>query len=97
MEEDFDDLDPAWSIALYRIAQEALTNVVRHARAKSVRVQLLREPEGMRLRIVDDGVGMRLSIFRQDPNPTAWWVCASACVKSVVSSASARTAAARGP
>ena len=27
VEEDFDDLDPAWSIALYRIAQEALTNV----------------------------------------------------------------------
>lgn len=56
--EDFDDLDPAWSIALYRIAQEALTNVARHARAHSVRVQLLREAEGIRLKIIDDGVGM---------------------------------------
>lgn len=56
--EDFDELDPARSITLYRIAQEALTNVARHAQAKSVHVQLLREANGIRLRIVDDGVGM---------------------------------------
>ncbi len=56
--EDFDDLDPSWSIALYRIAQEALTNVARHAQAKSVKLQLLREDGGIRLRIIDDGVGM---------------------------------------
>ena len=58
VDEDFDELDPAWSIALYRIAQESLTNVTRHARAKSVQLYLQREPEGIRLRIVDDGAGM---------------------------------------
>jgi len=56
--EDFDDLDPDWSIALYRITQEALTNVARHAQAKSVKLQLLREDGGIRLRIIDDGIGM---------------------------------------
>ena len=56
--EDFDDLDPSWSIALYRIAQEALTNVTRHARAQSVRVDLSRSEDGIRLRIIDDGAGM---------------------------------------
>ncbi|HEY6643857.1 CHASE3 domain-containing protein [Povalibacter sp.] len=56
--EDFDDLDPAWSIALYRIAQEALTNITRHAHAKSVHVELSREEAGIRLRIIDDGAGI---------------------------------------
>lgn len=59
IQEDFDDLDPGWAIALYRIAQEALTNVTRHAAARNVRVQLVRETEGIRLRIIDDGQGMR--------------------------------------
>jgi len=56
--EDFDDLDPGWSIALYRIAQEALTNVTRHSRAKSVHIELRRESTGVRLRIIDDGIGI---------------------------------------
>ncbi|HKU15459.1 MAG TPA: CHASE3 domain-containing protein [Steroidobacteraceae bacterium] len=56
--EDFDDLDPAWSIAFYRIVQEALTNITKHAQATQVRISLVREPEGMRLRVADDGVGL---------------------------------------
>lgn len=56
--EDFDELDPGWSIALYRIAQESLTNVTKHAHAKSVKMQLHREAGGIRLRIIDDGTGM---------------------------------------
>jgi signal transduction histidine kinase len=56
--EDFDDLDPAWSIALYRIVQESLTNISKHARASRVRIELTRETEGVTLRIADDGVGV---------------------------------------
>lgn len=56
--EDFDDLDPAWSIAFYRIAQESLTNITKHAQASRVRIALTREQGGIRLRIVDDGVGL---------------------------------------
>jgi signal transduction histidine kinase len=58
VKEDFDDLDPAWSIAFYRIAQEALTNIAKHAQAERVRISLIRESEGVRLRISDDGVGL---------------------------------------
>ena len=58
VEEDFDDLDPAISIALYRIAQESLTNVTKHAQAESVHMELQREAGGLRLRIIDDGVGI---------------------------------------
>lgn len=58
VDEDFDDLDPNWAIALYRIAQESLTNVTRHAAASSVSLHLVRETAGIRLRIIDDGRGM---------------------------------------
>jgi signal transduction histidine kinase len=58
VQEDFDDLDPAWSIAFYRIAQESLTNITKHAQASRVRIALTREQGGIRLRIVDDGVGV---------------------------------------
>jgi signal transduction histidine kinase len=44
--------------ALYRITQEALTNVVRHARAKRVRVALSAIGHELRLEIEDDGVGI---------------------------------------
>ncbi len=42
---------------LYRIAQEALSNAVRHAGAHTVRVELRTERERLRLRISDDGGG----------------------------------------
>lgn len=44
--------------ALYRITQEALTNCARHAKAKSVRIDLVRDHEAVRLKISDDGVGL---------------------------------------
>lgn len=56
--EDFEDLDPTWSIALYRIAQEALTNTAKHAQAHHIDIQLRRELQGLRLRIADDGRGI---------------------------------------
>ena len=44
---------------LYRIAQEALTNVARHASAKQVRVELRASGGEVLLRIGDDGCGFR--------------------------------------
>jgi signal transduction histidine kinase len=44
--------------ALYRIVQEALTNVARHARAKRVRVVLESSPHQVVLEIADDGIGI---------------------------------------
>ncbi len=42
---------------LYRIAQEALHNVVKHAAAQQVRVELRARDDGVRLRVIDDGKG----------------------------------------
>ncbi len=44
-------------MALFRILQEALTNVERHARARHVTVQLREQRDGVQLTIKDDGIG----------------------------------------
>jgi signal transduction histidine kinase len=43
--------------ALYRIAQEALHNIVKHAGARQARVELARQAGGVRVRVEDDGHG----------------------------------------
>jgi len=50
-------IDSGKSIAIFRIFQECLTNVARHAEAKSVRVSLRGEDGNLLLTIQDDGVG----------------------------------------
>jgi PAS domain S-box-containing protein len=51
-------LGQAQTTALFRIFQEALTNVLRHAAAKNVRVSLGQQPKALVLRIADDGRGI---------------------------------------
>jgi DNA-binding NarL/FixJ family response regulator len=45
-------------LVLFRVAQEALTNVARHARARDVEITLRQAPGGVRLCIADDRLGM---------------------------------------
>jgi two-component system, NarL family, sensor histidine kinase UhpB len=45
-------------LALYRVAQEGLTNVARHAGASRVQLSLERSPRGVVLRMADDGQGL---------------------------------------
>jgi signal transduction histidine kinase len=44
-------------VTLYRIAQEALTNVLRHAKARRIQVELTYSADEVWMRIVDDGQG----------------------------------------
>jgi signal transduction histidine kinase len=53
-----DGLSPALAEAIWRVAQEALTNVEKHAQARTVRVELRQEPGSVVLRIADDGIGL---------------------------------------
>ncbi len=50
-------LDGEQELHLYRIVQEAFTNVARHARAREVTVRLARRGQRLALSIHDDGVG----------------------------------------
>ncbi len=51
--------------ALYRIVQEALTNVVKHAHARSVSIVLARKPDTVALVIEDDGCGFDPTDMRE--------------------------------
>ncbi|HXF60019.1 MAG TPA: PAS domain S-box protein [Caldilineaceae bacterium] len=52
---------PPWvALALYRICQQALTNVAQHAQASRVEVRLASGAEGLTLEVVDNGRGFRL-------------------------------------
>ena len=50
-------LDPDTELAVYRIAQESLTNIARHAQARRVKLALERGHDSVVLRVVDDGRG----------------------------------------
>lgn len=52
-------LGPAAADHLYRIAQEALANALKHAHANSIKVALLVDQERVRLQICDDGQGVK--------------------------------------
>jgi two-component system sensor histidine kinase UhpB len=51
-------LTPDAQVVVYRIAQECLTNVMRHSGARRAEVELDREGTGVRLRVCDDGGGL---------------------------------------
>jgi len=52
-----ENVSPEVEQCVYRVVQEALTNVARHADARSLRVVLTRENEGLLLTVADDGHG----------------------------------------
>lgn len=52
-------LDKDAKIALYRVAQEALTNIERHAEATKISVEVSGHRQGATMRIQDNGKGMR--------------------------------------
>lgn len=51
------EFDPEKALAIYRIAQEGLTNIIKHAQAKEVFVNLTKKDKKLSLSVEDDGVG----------------------------------------
>jgi signal transduction histidine kinase len=52
-------LSPALEIAIYRVVQEALTNINKHAQAKSVKIEFRASGKMVRCSIIDDGIGFQ--------------------------------------
>ncbi len=53
-----DNFTPAFSTAVYRIIQESLTNVARHAQANAVSIKMNTINDELVIQIEDDGVGI---------------------------------------
>jgi signal transduction histidine kinase len=54
-------LQPDLALCLFRVAQETLTNAVRHGNARTIRVSLTTTADRVELSVVDDGVGFVVS------------------------------------
>lgn len=61
-----DCLGPEARLALYRILQEAVTNVYRHARAERAALRIVREEDQVVAEVVDDGIGFRVEAEPED-------------------------------
>jgi two-component system sensor histidine kinase UhpB len=58
LDADLSRVTPEMELVVYRVAQEALTNALRHAEASEVLVELRRDGGALMLRVVDDGRGV---------------------------------------
>jgi signal transduction histidine kinase len=63
-------LPPAIEVLLFRVTQEALTNMVKHAQARSAWVDLVENGTHATLTISDDGVGFDVEAFRRRSRPS---------------------------
>lgn len=73
---DFDNLSrerfpPEIEITLYRILQEALTNIIKHGQATHVWVLLYKEEDKLTLVVNDDGVGFDIEVFKKAHSRTS--------------------------
>lgn len=66
-EGDVESVDSDTRHCLYRVAQEALHNVVKHAAARHVEVRLVRTDDGVEVTIADDGQGFDVATARKSP------------------------------
>jgi PAS domain S-box-containing protein len=57
MDEDL-DVEPDTAMVIFRIMQEALTNVARHSKANTVEIKLIREGNDLSFRMSDNGIGI---------------------------------------
>jgi signal transduction histidine kinase len=65
-------LDPLVETVLYRVAQEALTNIVRHAQTKKAGLTLVYDQNNVSLGVQDHGVGFLVD--KQHPTQVGWGI-----------------------
>lgn len=63
-----EELDPGLQTVCFRIAQEALTNTLRHANARAVSLELRVDGDELQLTITDNGMGFAMQPFEEHPH-----------------------------
>jgi signal transduction histidine kinase len=58
-------LPPDVQVAIYRVAQEAINNIIKHARATHARIEWHNDGHRATLTITDDGVGFTTGVLRE--------------------------------
>lgn len=58
---DNEELDANLQVGIYRLAQESITNAIKHSKAKTIVVILLRHQSSLTLEVIDDGVGFDIN------------------------------------
>ena len=53
------------NINVYRIIQEAMNNVVKHASASTIKISLLKTKDSLKIECIDDGKGFDLKILKK--------------------------------
>ena len=61
-------LPPKTKLFVFRMVQEALSNVQKHAKARAVEVQLVVTPTALTITVADDGVGFDVEAISRDPD-----------------------------
>jgi signal transduction histidine kinase len=64
------DLSTEMKTTLFRITQEAITNVIKHSAANQAKVILFYLPDGVRLEVSDDGVGFDQAVMQSTTRPS---------------------------
>jgi PAS domain S-box-containing protein len=89
-------LPSAVETALYRIMQEALTNIARHAAAKNVRIALMRQPLGVCMIVEDDGRGFDVETTLRTSTTTGHLGLFSMCERAMLLGGSVTIESKRG-
>jgi signal transduction histidine kinase len=58
-------LPPEIALCLFRVAEESLTNIAKHSRARSANVHVTGAPDGVHLRIEDAGTGFDMTTLQR--------------------------------
>ena len=66
------ELHPVVGQEAYRLGREALANAFQHSRASNIEAELIYEPNELRLRFRDDGIGIDPRVLREGSRANHW-------------------------